>query len=157
MLFQLIVFLSATAAAAPDFARATARDYEDFETCYGSFEGAAAVLPELRGQMPMDDFSAVQHAMRNLAEDFAGLEMRLSMVVFGADRDDLARAHMAGLLPWQRAENRTLAYWSRNGPMSLFCFGLMRAGCYQMKPSAPERFFAPRAGERRSSYRGRRA
>jgi hypothetical protein len=126
MLFPLILFFSATAVTVPDFARVSARDYEDFETCYGSFEGAEAVLPQLRGQMPPNDFAAVEHAMQNLADDFAGLEMRLSTVIFGADRNDLARAHMVGRLPWQQPENRTLDYWSRNGPMSLFCFGLTK-------------------------------
>ena len=125
MLFSLIVFV-ATAVAVPDFARVSARDYEDFETCYGSFEGAAMVLPELQPQMSPDDFATVEHAMRNLGDDLAELEMRLSRIVFGADHDELARAHLLGRLPWQQAENQTLAYWSRNAPMSVFCFGLTK-------------------------------
>jgi hypothetical protein len=125
-MLHLILFLSATVLAAPDFARVSPRDYEDFETCYGSFEGAATVLPLLRGAMPADDFASVEHAMRNLAEDFTGLEQRLSTVVFGADRNELEQAHNIGRIPWQQRENQTFSYWSWNGPMSIFCFGLTK-------------------------------
>lgn len=126
MLIQVLLFLSAATAAAPDFARVSPRDYEDFETCYGSFEGASAALPTLREAMPPDEFSAVEHAMGNLAEDFAGLEQRLSAVVFGANRNGLEEARRIGRMPWQQPENHSLLYWSRNGPMSVFCFGLTK-------------------------------
>jgi hypothetical protein len=111
---------------AQDFALVFQRDYEYLESGYGSFEGAATVLPLLRGAMPADDFSFVEHATRNLAEDFTGLEQRLSTVVFGADRNELERAHNIGRIPWQQRENQTLSYGSRNGPMSIFCFGLTK-------------------------------
>jgi hypothetical protein len=135
-MLHLILLLSATASAAPDFARVSPRDYEDFETCYGSFEGAATVLPLLRVAMPADDFASVEHAMRNLAEDFTGLEQRLSTVVFGADRNELEQAHNIGRIPWQQRENQTLSYWSRNGPMSIFCFGLTK----RLNEDLPARF-----------------
>ena len=121
-----LLFLFTVSAAGPDFTRVSARDFEDFEACYGSFEGAAAALPALRPKMSPDDFDTVQHAMRNLADDLAGLRTRLAMVVFGADRNELLRAHMIGRLPWQQPENQTIAFWSRNGPMSVFCFGLTK-------------------------------
>jgi hypothetical protein len=64
--------------------------------------------------------------MRNLGADLAGLETRLATVVFGADRNDLSRAHNLGRQPWRQPENQSLAYWSKNGPMSVFCFGLTK-------------------------------
>jgi hypothetical protein len=126
MLLALIAFLSATAIAMPGIAGVSARDYEDFETCYGSAEGAAGVLPGLRQQMSPDDFAAVEHAMKNLTDDLADLEMRLSQIVFGADRTELAQAHMAGRSPWQQPQNQSLEFWSRNAPMSLGCFALTK-------------------------------
>jgi hypothetical protein len=87
VIFALIAFLSATAVAAPGVAGVSARDYEDFESCYGSVEGAAGVLPALRQQMSADDFAAVEHAMNNLTDDLADLEMRLAKTVFGTDRN----------------------------------------------------------------------
>jgi hypothetical protein len=126
MLFALIAFLSATAIAAPGPAGVSARDYEDFESCYGSVEGAAGVLPGLRQQMLPDDFAAVEHAMKNLTDDLADLEMRLSQAVFGTDRNELAQAHLVGRIPWQQPENQSLEYWSRNAPMSLACFALTK-------------------------------
>jgi hypothetical protein len=126
MLLALIVLLSAASIAAPGLAGVTARDYEDFESCYGSVEGAAGVLPELREQMSPDDFAAVEHAMTNLTDDLADLEMRLSKTVFGTDREELAQAHMIGRSPWQQVQNHSLNFWSRNAPMSLACFALTK-------------------------------
>ena len=126
MLFALIAFLSAIAIAAPGVPGVSARDYEDFESCYGSVEGAAGVLPELREQMSPDDFSAVEHAMKNLTDDLTDLEMRLSKTVFGTDRDELAQAHMIGRSPWQQVQNHSLEFWSRNAPMSVACFALTK-------------------------------
>jgi len=126
MLFALIAFVSATTIAVPAVATVSARDYEDFESCYGSVEGAAGVLPELRDQMPPDDFAAVEHAMKNLIDDLADLEKRLSKTVFGTDRDELAQAHMIGRFPWQQVQNHSLEFWSRNAPMSVACFALTK-------------------------------
>ena len=126
MLLALIVFLSATSIAAPGLAGVNARDYEDFESCYGSVEGAAGVLPELREQMSPDDFTAVEHAMTNLRDDLADVETRLSKTVFGTDRKELAQAHLIGRSPWQQVQNHTLDFWSRNAPMSVACFALTK-------------------------------
>lgn len=126
MFLTLIVLLNAAVPAAPDFARMSARDFEDFESCYGSFEGASAVLPKLKGQMPPDDFVAVAHAMDNLADDFNDLEMRLSRLMPGADRNSLVQAHGLGRSQWENSQNQTLAFWSGNGPMSVYCFGLTK-------------------------------
>ena len=126
MIFALIAFLSATAIAAPGVAGVSARDYEDFESCYGSVEGAAGVLPALRQQMSADDFAAVEHAMNNLTDDLADLEMRLAKTVFGTDRNELAQAHLAGRIPWQQPQNQSLEYWSRNAPMSVACFAMTK-------------------------------
>ena len=126
MPFALIAFLSATVIAAPGPARVSARDYEDFESCYGSVEGAAVVLPGLRQQMSPEDFAAVEHAMQNLTDDLADLEMRLSISVLGTDRNELAQAHLVGRIPWQQPQNQSLDYWSRNAPMSVACFALTK-------------------------------
>jgi hypothetical protein len=126
MFLALIALLSAAAPAAPDFARISARDFEDFESCYGSFQGATAVLPKLRSEMSSDDFAAVAHAMDNLADDFTDLEMRLSHLMPGADRNSLMQAHSLGSQPWEIPQNQTLAYWSGNGPMSVYCFALTK-------------------------------
>jgi len=126
MLFALIAFLSATAIAVPGLAGVSARDYEDFESCYGSVEGAAGVLPGLREQMSPEDFAAVEHAMKNLTDDLTDLEMRLSKTVFGTDREELAQAHLIGRSPWQQVQNHTLTFWSRNAPMSVACFALTK-------------------------------
>jgi hypothetical protein len=111
-------------AAAP--ARVTASDYEDFESCYGSFEGASTVLPQLKNQIDSPDFATIEHAMQNLATDLTDLAMRLSHGVFRSDAKRLDAARLAGLLPWKDPQNQTLDYWSRNGPMSLYCFGLTK-------------------------------
>jgi hypothetical protein len=112
------------AAAAP--APVTASDYEDFESCYGSFEGASSLLPQLKDQFDPPDFATIEHAMQNLATDLDDLAMRLSHGVFRADAKRLDAARLAGSLPWKQPQNQTLAYWSRNGPMSLYCFGLTK-------------------------------
>jgi hypothetical protein len=112
------------AAAAP--ARVTAADYEDFESCYGSFEGAGTVLPQLKSQIDAPDFATIEHAMQNLAIDLDDLAMRLSQGAFRGDAKRLEAARLAGTLPWKDPQNRTLAYWSRNGPMSRYCFGLTK-------------------------------
>src|SRR5438309_7523363 len=70
MLTQTVAFLAAAAIAAPGIARFSERSFEDFETCYGSYEGASSVLPILKDSMPPDDAAAVQHAMDNLGSDF---------------------------------------------------------------------------------------
>ena len=126
MLLALIVLLSATSIAAPGLAGVSARDYEDFESCYGSVEGATGVLPGLREQITPEDFAAVEHAMTNLSDDLADLEMRLSKTVFGAGREELAQAHLTGRSPWQQVQNHTLEFWSRNAPMSVACFALTK-------------------------------
>jgi hypothetical protein len=126
MFLTLIVLLNAAAHAAPDFTRISARDFEDFESCYGSFQGATAVLPKLKSEMPPDDFAAVAHAMGNLADDFRDLEMRLSRLMPGADRNSLVQAHALGRSQWENPDHQTLAYWSGNGPMSVYCFGLTK-------------------------------
>jgi hypothetical protein len=106
--------------------RPTASDYEDFESCYGSFEGASTVLPRLKTQIDATDFATIEHAMQNLAIDLADLAMRLPHAVFGSDAQRLETARLAGSLPWKQPQNQTLDYWSRNGPMSLYCFGLTK-------------------------------
>ncbi len=126
MLLPIIAMLPALTIAVPAGAGVSARDYEDFELCYGSVEGAAGVLPALREQMSRDDYAAVEHAMKNLAGDLADLEMRLAQNVFGTDREDLAQAHLAGRFPWQQPQNRSLDFWSRNAPMSISCFALTK-------------------------------
>lgn len=126
MLLIFFALLSAAAPAAPDFARISARDFEDFESCYGSFQGASAVLPKLKSEMPPDDYVAVAHAMDNLASDFNDLEMRLSRLMPGADRNSLTQAHALGRAQWENPRNQTLVYWSGNGPMSVYCFGLTK-------------------------------
>jgi len=126
MFLALIAISSAMLIAAPGLAGVSARDYEDFESCYGSVEGAAGVLPELREQMPPDDFAAVEHAMKNLTDDLADLEMRLSKTVFGTDHEELAQAHLIGRSPWQQVQNHTLEFWSRNAPMSIACFAMTK-------------------------------
>lgn len=112
------------AVAAP--ARVTAADYEDFESCYGSFEGATTVLPQLKSQIDAPDFATIEHAMQNLAIDLSDLAMRLSRGVFRSDAKRLEAARLAGSLPWKELQNQTLDYWSRNGPMSRYCFGLTK-------------------------------
>ena len=112
------------AAGAP--VRVTASDYEDFESCYGSFEGSSALLPQLKSEIDAPDFATIEHAMQNLAIDLADLGMRLSHGVFGSDAKHLDAARLAGALPWKQPQNQALDYWSRNGPMSLYCFGLTK-------------------------------
>ena len=126
MLLIFAALLSVAVPAAPDFARVSARDFEDFESCYGSFQGASAVLPKLKREMPPDDFASVAHAMDNLADDFADLETRLERLIPGTDRNALVQAHALGRSPWENPQNQTLAYWSGNGPMSIYCFGLTK-------------------------------
>ncbi len=126
MFLTFVVLLSAAVPAAPDFARISARDFEDFESCYGSFQGASAVLPKFKSEMPADDFASVAHAMDNLADDFTDLEMRLSRLMPGADRKSLMQAHALGRASWENPQNQTLGYWSGNGPMSVYCFGLTK-------------------------------
>ena len=116
----MAAFLSATPA------RVTASDYEDFQSCYGSFEGASIVLPQLRSQFDAADFATIEHAMQNLAIDLNDLAMRLSHGVFRSDAKRLDAARLAGSLPWKQPQNQTLDYWSRNGPMSRYCFGLTK-------------------------------
>lgn len=126
MFLILVALLNVAVPAAPDFARISARDFEDFESCYGSFQGATAMLPKLKGEMPPDDFAAVAHAMDNLSDDFADLELRLSRLMPGADRNSLMQAHALGRSPWENPQNQNLGYWSGNGPMSVYCFGLTK-------------------------------
>lgn len=126
MFLTLVVLLSMAVPAAPDFARISARDFENFESCYGSFQGATAILPKLKGEMPPDDFAAVAHAMDNLADDFTDLETRLSRLTPGADRNSLMQARALGRSPWENPQNQNLGYWSGNGPMSVYCFGLTK-------------------------------
>jgi len=126
MFLTLVVLLNVAVPAAPDFARISARDFEDFESCYGSFQGATAVLPKLKSEIPPDDFAAVAHAMDNLAEDFTDLERRLSRLMPGTDRNALRQANVLGRSPWENPGNQTLAFWSGNGPMSIYCFGLTK-------------------------------
>jgi hypothetical protein len=126
VLIQSIAILAASVIAVPGIARVSQRDFEDFETCYGSYEGASSVLPMLRERMPPADFVAVERAMRDLGEDFVDLERRLSDVVRAADHDALTQAHMIGRVPWTNPQNQTLAYWSRNAPMSVACFALTK-------------------------------
>jgi hypothetical protein len=76
--------------------------------------------------MSADDFAAVEHAMNNLTDDLADLEMRLAKTVFGTDRNELAQAHLAGRIPWQQPQNQSLEYWSRNAPMSVACFAMTK-------------------------------
>ena len=103
----------------------TAFDYEDFESCYGSFEGARIVLPQPQSQIDAADF-ATKHAMQNLAIDLNELAMRLSHGVFRGDAKRLDAARLAGSLPWKQPQNQTLDFWARNGPMSLHRFGLTK-------------------------------
>lgn len=121
MFLTFIALLSA--AVRPDFARNSMRDFEDF---YRSFQGAIAVLPKLKGEIPPEDFAAVAHAMDNLAADFLALERRLSRLIPGADHSALAQAHALGRLQWENPANQTRVYWSGNGPMSVYCFGLTK-------------------------------
>jgi hypothetical protein len=123
-MFAGLVIATLLAVAAP--ARVTASDYEDFESCYGSFEGASTVLPRLKAQIDAPDFATIEHAMQNLAVDLDDLAMRLSHGAFRSDAKRLDAARLAGSLPWKEAQNQTLDYWSRNGPMSLYCFGLTK-------------------------------
>ena len=116
----MAAFLAATPA------HVTASDYEDFQSCYGSFEGASIVLPQLRSQFDAADFATIEHAMQNLAIDLNDLAMRLSHGVFRSDAKRLDAARLAGSLPWRQPQNQTLDYWSRNGPMSRYCFGLTK-------------------------------
>ena len=116
--------IAAFVAATPE--RVTASDYEDFESCYGSFKGASIVLPQLQGQIDAADFATIEHAMQNLAIDLNDLAMRLSHGVFRSEDKRLDAARLAGSLPWKQAQNQTLDYWSRNGPMSRYCFGLTK-------------------------------
>jgi hypothetical protein len=131
---QIIAFLSVAAIAVPGNSRISERDFEDFETCYGSYEGASTVLPILKNRMPPADFAAVEQAMHDLGEDFADLEKRLSNAVRFSDHNTLAQAHMIGRVPWSNAENQTLAYWSRNAPMSVACFALTKRLHEQLPP-----------------------
>ena len=108
-------------------ARVTASDYEDFESCYGSFEGASIVLPQLQSQIDAGDFATIEHAMQNLAIDLNDLAMRLSHGAFRSNAKRLEAARLAGSLPWKQPQNQTLDYWSRNGPMSRYCFGLTKS------------------------------
>jgi hypothetical protein len=48
-------------------ARVRASDYEDFESCYGSFEGASKMFPQPKSQIDAPDFATIEHAMQNLA------------------------------------------------------------------------------------------
>ena len=134
VLTQVIAFFSAAAIAVAGTARISERDFEDFEACYGSYEGASTVLPMLKERMPPADFAAVELAMHDLGEDFADLEKRLSNVVRFSDRNALAQAHMIGRVPWSNTENQTLAYWSRNAPMSVACFALTKRLHEQLPP-----------------------
>ncbi len=123
-MFAQLAIAAILAAAAP--ARVTASDYEDFESCYGSFEGASTLLPQLKDQIDAPDFATIEHAMQNLGTDLDDLAMRLSHGVFHSDAKRLEAARLAGSLPWRQPQNQTLDYWSRNGPMSLYCFGLTK-------------------------------
>jgi hypothetical protein len=120
--FALVAALPALAAPA----RVTAHDYEDFESCFGSFEGASTVLPKLQDRIAANDFETIEHAMQNLGTDLNGIEMRLSHAIIRSDPATLAEAHRAGRLAWTQPQNQTLDYWSRNGPMSRFCFDLTK-------------------------------
>jgi len=84
------------------------------------------VLPQLRSQFDAADFATIEHAMQNLAIDLTDLAMRLSHGVFRGDAKRLDAARLAGSLPWKQPQNQTLDYWSRNGPMSRYCFGLTK-------------------------------
>ena len=98
-------------------------NYEDFQSCYGSFEGAGIVLPQLQSQFGAADLATIEHAMQNIAIDLNDLAMRLSHGVFRSDANRLDAACLAGSLLEAAAKNQTLDYWSRNGPMSRYCFG----------------------------------
>ncbi len=105
MLTHLVALVAAAAIAVPGIARISQRDFEDFETCYGSYEGASGILPMLKERMPPADFAAVERAMHDLGEDFDELEKRLSDVVRTADHNVLAQAHMVGRVPWTNPQN----------------------------------------------------
>ena len=135
MLTQIVALVCAAAFVAPAIGRVSERDFEDFETCYGSFEGASSVLPLLKQHMPANDFATVARAMRDLGEDFIDVEKRLSDVLRSADRNALAQAHLIGRVPWSSAQNQTLAYWSRNAPMSVACFALTKRLHEQLPPA----------------------
>jgi len=126
MLTKLSIAILLAAAMPAMAAEVREADYEDFESCYGSFEGAQTVLPKLQDQIAPADLDDIAHGMEALDADFHDLEMRLSASVFHSDRKSLDAAHVSGTLPWARPQNQNLDYWSRNGPMSRFCFDLIK-------------------------------
>ena len=107
---------------------ATARqsDFDQFEVCYGSLEGAQGLLPILQPQFDPATFEQVAKATQDFLEAFLDLEKRLNAAVRHPDKASLNLAHIRGYRPWTIPQNQTLEYWSRNGPMSASCFDLFK-------------------------------
>jgi len=84
------------------------------------------MLPQLQSQIDTIDFATIEHAMQTLPIHLNELAMRLSHGMFRSDAKRLDAARLAGSLLWKQSQNQTLDYWSRNGPMSRYCFGLTK-------------------------------
>jgi hypothetical protein len=101
-------------------------NYEQFETCYGSFQGASTVFPQIEAELAPADHRDLVQAMTDLAETFGILERKFAAVGLTGDTAARNRDRLVGRLPWTKAESHTLRYWSANGPMSRPCFELIK-------------------------------
>ncbi|HXI99789.1 MAG TPA: hypothetical protein VNH44_01115 [Micropepsaceae bacterium] len=105
---------------------ATQSDFDQFEVCYGSLEGAQTVLPKLQPEFDPATYEQVTKATRDFLDAFLDMESRLSKAVIHPDKASLSIAHIRGYRPWTLPENQSLDYWSRNGPMPVSCFDLFK-------------------------------
>lgn len=122
----LPLVLAAVIRAALGDASVSRGDRDQFDICYGSFEGAEIVLPQLRSQFNPAYYREISEAMEDLGANLVDLEAHFAD--HGLTKDQVARngGHLAGRLPWLKPENRTLDFWAQNGPMSQACFELIK-------------------------------
>ena len=126
MLLSTAIALAIGGASAAERLPPRLNDFTQFEFCSGNLEGSRSVLPRLRDQFDPAIFEQVTKATEDFVEAFLDIQPRLRAAILHPDEADLNSAHMRGYQLWARPENRTLDYWSRNGPMPAACFDLFK-------------------------------
>lgn len=122
-LIALVFAAIAQAAAGSPISRA---DRDQFDICYGSFEGAQMTLPQLESKFDPSYYREIGDAMEDLGANLIDLDMHFAGIGLPEDKTARERGHVTGRLPWMNPENRTLEFWARNGPMSEACFELIK-------------------------------
>jgi hypothetical protein len=125
-IFPVMLLVAALIPAATLGTALSRADRDQFDMCYGSFEGAQTVLRDLEADFDPAYYREVGDAMEDLGADLANLDARLAEVGLAEDRTARERGHLAGRLAWTKPENHTLNFWAQNGPMSRPCFDLLK-------------------------------